>query len=445
MRLTLLPASSKEARVDADELSEQRRREASSGTCKVEGSDQATQNGSRQISNQVTHRVGQPRFLHRQAEHLVHGEFEELPHHAERDGDADRNEGQRPDRSGEAIAFEEHQDEQKPSHAEPCSGHAMQREVPPPDAFVHIESFAQQQRRRQEDRQCNDEGQRQNDVEPGSQDDGHDREDERQDSHTRQRRAIQKSRGQREAGERGPDQSDHPSAQPRAEPAGLVRVASYNIRKAIGLDWRRDPARILRVADATRADILALQEADKRFGVRPPAIPRDLFAASRWRPVPLGLGDSLGSHGNAILLGPDAKLLWSKGIDLPGLEPRGAALAQVELRGCQILLAAVHLGLLRRHRRVQLTVLADRLREYQGTAAIAGDFNEWSDAVGLEALMPEFDVHVPGRSFHAARPVAGLDRIALRHGTRLHGGGVLETPEARRASDHLPIWVDLAL
>ncbi|WP_298432429.1 endonuclease/exonuclease/phosphatase family protein [uncultured Jannaschia sp.] len=213
----------------------------------------------------------------------------------------------------------------------------------------------------------------------------------------------------------------------------------------MGLDWRRDPGRILRVADDTRADILAVQEADKRLGLRHSALPAKLLDTSRWRPVPVGPGANLGWHGNAILLGPDARLLWSEGIDLPGFEPRGALLAGVELRGRRMVLAAVHLGLLRRHRRAQLAHLADRLRGYREPVVLAGDFNEWSDARGLEALHPRFDIHAPGRSFHAARPVAGLDRIAVPRGTPVHGGGVVETPDARRASDHLPIWADVAL
>ncbi|WP_244504671.1 endonuclease/exonuclease/phosphatase family protein [Jannaschia faecimaris] len=222
-------------------------------------------------------------------------------------------------------------------------------------------------------------------------------------------------------------------------------MASYNIRKAVGLDWRRNPARILRVADDIGADVLALQEADKRLGLRPSALPPGLLARSGWRHVPVGPGANLGWHGNAILLAPGSRLLWSEAIDLPGLEPRGALLAGIEARGRSLIVAAVHLGLMRRHRRSQLTALADRLRGHKGPIIVAGDFNEWSRSAGLEPLTEEFDIHTPGHSFHSARPLAGLDRFAVRHGTRLHGGGVLDTPEARRASDHLPIWADLDL
>jgi endonuclease/exonuclease/phosphatase family metal-dependent hydrolase len=51
----------------------------------------------------------------------------------------------------------------------------------------------------------------------------------------------------------------------------------------------------------------------------------------------------------------------------------------------------------------------------------------------------------PGASFHAVRPVAKLDRVALGSGLALQGAGVVETGKARLASDHLPVWVDVTL
>jgi len=58
-----------------------------------------------------------------------------------------------------------------------------------------------------------------------------------------------------------------------------LRVASYNIRKAKGLDRRRDPGRILKVLNGLDADIITLQEADLRLGARPSALCRDMIEA----------------------------------------------------------------------------------------------------------------------------------------------------------------------
>ena len=40
-----------------------------------------------------------------------------------------------------------------------------------------------------------------------------------------------------------------------------MRIVSYNIRKAVGLDRRRDPERILAILREVDADIVVLQEA----------------------------------------------------------------------------------------------------------------------------------------------------------------------------------------
>ena len=52
-----------------------------------------------------------------------------------------------------------------------------------------------------------------------------------------------------------------------------IKVATYNIRKAVGLDQRRNPERILAVLKEIDADIIALQEVDRRFGARVSALP----------------------------------------------------------------------------------------------------------------------------------------------------------------------------
>ena len=53
----------------------------------------------------------------------------------------------------------------------------------------------------------------------------------------------------------------------------ILRIASYNIRKARGLDQRRAPERIIEVINMLGADVIALQEADLRLGPRPAALP----------------------------------------------------------------------------------------------------------------------------------------------------------------------------
>ena len=69
-----------------------------------------------------------------------------------------------------------------------------------------------------------------------------------------------------------------------------ITVASYNVRKAIGTDRRRDPQRVLDVLHELDADVVALQEADKRFGGRAAAVPHELIDEHGfYKPVYFGL------------------------------------------------------------------------------------------------------------------------------------------------------------
>ena len=67
-----------------------------------------------------------------------------------------------------------------------------------------------------------------------------------------------------------------------------ITVASYNMRKAIGTDRRRRPDRVLHVLQEIDADVVALQEADKRMGGRGSAVPHELIDEhGLYKPVPL--------------------------------------------------------------------------------------------------------------------------------------------------------------
>lgn len=220
------------------------------------------------------------------------------------------------------------------------------------------------------------------------------------------------------------------------------RIASYNIRKARGLDGRRDPGRIVDVLNGLGADVITLQEADRRLGDRPAALPKDLIARSTdFDVVPLAANDvSLGWHGNAMLIRRGIKVARTTQITLPGAEPRGATAVTL---ADGLTVVGVHLGLLRSSRRKQLRKIAAHVGTPEKTVVI-GDMNEWSATRGFEALRDDFALHSPGRSFHASRPIAALDRVALSLDLQLADAGVDQRKLSKRASDHLPIWADVS-
>lgn len=226
--------------------------------------------------------------------------------------------------------------------------------------------------------------------------------------------------------------------------ATRLRVVSWNIRKAVGLDWRRDPRRVLAVLRRMSPDVVLLQEADRRLPPRPPALPVALVAEAGWTSIDADPATpSIGHHGNAVLLRPELEALRVEGIDLPGLEPRGGLLARLRGRGGgEVTVAGLHLGLRRADRQRQILLAARAATAFGDPVVMGGDLNEWRGALPS----PEgWSWIVPGPTFHADMPRLTLDRFLCSPGVRVERHGVLPRATADRASDHLPIWIDVAV
>ena len=227
-----------------------------------------------------------------------------------------------------------------------------------------------------------------------------------------------------------------------------LTVASYNIHKAVGTDGIRDPARILAVIDELEADIVALQEVDRRFGQRLAVLDRAALAQRGWQvaSVPL-LPGSLGWHGNALLVRRGLAICSVEPVRLPALEARGALRALVAGPGdSRLCVTAMHLDLTGLRRRGQVRALCAAARTDGLPAVMLGDCNEWSvRAGGLGALAEGWQVLTPGPSFPARRPLLALDRVIHSRHWRCSDHGVHASALARRASDHLPVRAVLDL
>jgi endonuclease/exonuclease/phosphatase family metal-dependent hydrolase len=229
----------------------------------------------------------------------------------------------------------------------------------------------------------------------------------------------------------------------------MIRVASYNMRKAIGTDRRRRPERTLEVLCELDADVIALQEADRRFGTRASAMPLHLIEQhSDYKPVPLDArSGSIGWHGNAILVKKNVEVVASEMLHLPSLEPRGAVLADLKVDGVDMLrVVGMHLDLSGLWRRRQAHTILSHLASRRGDppAVLMGDLNEWSVRGGC---LRDFGHHLQfadtGRSFHTRRPIAQLDRIMVSNTLEVVESGAHDSATSRKASDHLPVWAKL--
>jgi endonuclease/exonuclease/phosphatase family metal-dependent hydrolase len=228
----------------------------------------------------------------------------------------------------------------------------------------------------------------------------------------------------------------------------MIRVASYNMRKAIGTDRRRRPERTLEVLNELDAHVIALQEADRRFGSRASALPFQLIEQhSDYKPVPLdGRAGSIGWHGNALLVKKEVELVDRELVPLPSLEPRGAVLADVRIDGREFRVVGMHLDLSGLWRRKQAHAILTHLQARHGDppTVLMGDLNEWSVRGGCLRDFGARHVFAEcGRSFHARRPIAQLDRIMVTPDLEVVSSGAHHSPAARKASDHLPIWAEL--
>lgn len=231
---------------------------------------------------------------------------------------------------------------------------------------------------------------------------------------------------------------------------GMIKVGSYNIQKSIGVDARRRPERTLRVINELDCDILALQEADKRFGPRESTLDPALIASETdFKVVPLAARtSSLGWHGNAILVRKPIKVLDHARLELPFLEPRGAVMSDLETGGIRIRVAAMHLSVIAAYRKRQIASLMAQIHAhpYDLPTVIVGDLNEWRDtARSIKMFSPHYEVTTPGRSFPSPLPVASLDRIITSPEFIVEHSGVHRSETARIASDHLPVWAQLSL
>ena len=232
-----------------------------------------------------------------------------------------------------------------------------------------------------------------------------------------------------------------------------LKFASYNIHKAVGTDGRRDPDRILSVLRELDADVIALQEVDRRFGRREAVLPRAHVEEHGYQIVGCAMRpDSMGWHGNAILVKRGIGVTGSAPVHLPTLEPRGAVRADLEHGKARLRVVGMHLDLSGLRRREQLRAVTRDLAGCDGACptVLMGDFNQWSARAGS---MREFEgarrgawqALVPGRSFPSRQPVAPLDRIVLSREWQLRALGVHHSALAARASDHLPVWAVVAL
>jgi endonuclease/exonuclease/phosphatase family metal-dependent hydrolase len=237
----------------------------------------------------------------------------------------------------------------------------------------------------------------------------------------------------------------------RSGAVGALRVVTWNIHGCVGTDRRYDPERVAEVLRLLDADVVGLQEVDTR---RPNHRGRDQldFLAEHAGYDPIAgpnIVEHKGHYGNAVLTRLPVRRDDRIDLAVPQREPRGALDVEVDGPQGPVRIVVTHLGLASRERHDQVerlvSAIGPRPVEFEPTLLL-GDFNEWPLGGGarLRRLLHRFEGHYVARTFPSPLPVLPLDRIYVHPLPAWADHHVAKTRLTARASDHLPLVVDLA-
>ena len=243
-----------------------------------------------------------------------------------------------------------------------------------------------------------------------------------------------------------------------------LRVLSYNIHRAIGVDRRFRPERIVSIIGFYSPDIALLQEVDQ--GVprsRALHLAHEIARELGYDHWAIGHNVTLrkGRYGNATLSRWPIQRERNIDLTIDFHKRRGCQHTRIAVRtpgGRTRRLEAfnLHLGLSAHERQRQVNLLA-RSRELallppEVACLVGGDYNDWRsllrptfmDQLGFSSATDrDGERAIP--TFPSFFPQGALDRIYYRGSLRLANARRCRLAMSRIASDHLPVIVDFEL
>lgn len=229
----------------------------------------------------------------------------------------------------------------------------------------------------------------------------------------------------------------------------FLTVMTYNIHHGRGRDGRVDLKRICTVIQEGKPDLVALQEVDLGM-TRSERLDQgrelaDLLemyhvAGHNWY-----LGE--GAYGNVFLSRWPVTIVGNLDLSVPGREPRGCLLTEVNHGSSLLLVASVHLGLGMAERKRQSLTILDQLRMLytDEPILIMGDFNTLSFSSIARRFRSSYtdvfeEAGVGRRStFRKGGLPLRLDYIYASDHLLPVKAHVLRTKTASAASDHFPL------
>ena len=232
-----------------------------------------------------------------------------------------------------------------------------------------------------------------------------------------------------------------------------LRIVTYNIHRARGMDRRTRPERIAAVLRDIGADVIALQEV---IGAGPAGGSHieEIGAA-------LGMGWVMaptrrlrGHHyGNAILSRYSISEHTEHDLSYRACEERGMQRADITVGSHRLHVYNVHLGtaiLERRHKARRIaTIVSDR--HVSGPKIVLGDFNEWMKGLTTSLLSSKLkSVDLANylkrrRTYPGLFPILHLDHIYYSGRLEIVEISLARTRLSLVASDHLPLVADIRI
>lgn len=242
----------------------------------------------------------------------------------------------------------------------------------------------------------------------------------------------------------------------------MPRLLTYNVHRCVGTDRQLNVARVAAVIAEYAPDIVCLQELDvgrARTGNvdQAAAIARQLSMAFRFNAA---MRIEAEEYGDAILTPHPERLIKAGPLPtvrgVPGLEPRGAVWARVQLGSQSLNVMTTHLGLVPREQRLQAAALTGKdwlgHPDAAGPTLLAGDFNATSITRPYQTLarkladgQREFGQKPTLKTFPSGFPAIRIDHVFISSHIRVTGISVPFSPLARVASDHLPLIMDFEI
>ena len=242
----------------------------------------------------------------------------------------------------------------------------------------------------------------------------------------------------------------------------MPRLMTYNVHRCVGVDRKLDVGRIAGVIAEHQPDIVCLQELDvgrarTGFVDQARSIADQLAMTYHFHAA---IRIEAEQYGDAILTHLPERLVRSGPLPsvrgVPGLEPRGALWAAIEIDGVTLNVFNTHLGLVPREQRLQAAALVGEQwlghPDCIGPTLLTGDFNVTSITRPYQTLarrladcQRSLGLKPSVKTFPSSFPAIRIDHCFTSPDIVVTAVKAPFSPLARMASDHLPLIVDFEI